>query len=45
MTVRVDSMTIVLSRNGHYVRFMTQGIRALRYTKDERAGRPSLVRA
>ena len=72
MTVRVDSMAIVLSHGGRCVRFMTKGIRALRYTRlliqanivrlsqvfasclvglrrslvrDERAGRPSLVRA
>jgi len=45
MTVRIDSMTIVLSRSGLCVRVMTKGIRALRYTRDEQAGRPSLVRA
>ncbi len=45
MTVRADSTTIVLSRSGLCVRFMTKGIRALRYTRDKRAGRPSVVRA
>ncbi len=45
MTVRADSMTIVLSRSGLCVWFMTKGIRTPRYTRDERAGRPSLVRA
>ncbi len=45
MTVRADSMTIVLSCGDRYVRFMTKGIRALRYTRDQQAGRPSLVRA
>ncbi len=45
MTVRAHSMTIVLSRSGQYVRFMTKGMRTPRYTRDKRAGRPSLVRA